>query len=349
MFLKITKNFLASCFPKIVANNSSLTRFDLPRSLAWVYDEYREKYGAKTDDFRADFFSMAGVFDNATRQMFPEIEKQLKLMGKDEDAGMVRVMSEGDLANNAMNNLLAANMSTERLMAWYRMERLVSEKKVGDNPYELKNGQLEGNVTRGADHEQNINSMSVPPGLTGIKNDLGQYFTQGALGALIAIMDQGTNEDLVREWLKEYGKKLPELPAIHRAGMLLTLIMGNWSLNDGQSDFVLKVLEASQERNDLVSVMDMVGQYDLMVQISLKGRTELTVLLQENYYPKTALNTIYSQVLKWENGQDIRDSGIQKIVIPMLKSRKKLDRKLIFDRLKKDGFSRLSEFLQRVI
>ncbi len=331
----------------LVAGMLAHIRFDLPRSLAWVYDEYREKYGAKTDDFRADFFSMAGVFDNATRQMFPEIEKQLKLMGKDEDALAVQLMSQGDLATGAMNNLIGANMSAERLHAWYRMERLVSEKKVGADPYQFENGQLEGNITRGENHLDEIQSIRLPPGLDGIKLDLMATLSRGAAGALGIVLDQNANEQVVNNFIKNHGKELEKLPTTHRADILLTLMRSDWPLNEAQSDFVLKVLEVSQDRNDLVVVMDMVGQYDLMIQIqSVKKSNEISVLLGETYYPKTSLNTVYSQLTKWSFQQAATSSRILQIMEPMFKTRSDTEQAELIRRSIKDQYSLLVKILR---
>ncbi len=127
----------------------------------------------------------------------------------------------------------------------------------------------------------------------------------------------------------------------------LTLMRSDWPLNEAQSDFVLKVLEVSQDRNDLVTVMDMVGQYDLMTQMSLKKQVEVSELLTREYYPKTALNTIYSQMLRWEKGQSISNSGIQSILKDMYKARIDKEQKQLIDRAVKDNFTQLSQILKR--
>jgi Family of unknown function (DUF5995)/Domain of unknown function (DUF4157) len=50
-------------------------RFDLPRAIAGVYNtHYAGIPGTSIDDFRADFFAMASVFDRAAADLNPEIE-----------------------------------------------------------------------------------------------------------------------------------------------------------------------------------------------------------------------------------------------------------------------------------
>ncbi|MVN88036.1 DUF4157 domain-containing protein [Deinococcus sp. HMF7620] len=61
----------------LVASMLAHIRFDLPRAEAWVAQGYQKAYGAKPADFRSDFFRMSGVFDNASRSMFKDIERLL--------------------------------------------------------------------------------------------------------------------------------------------------------------------------------------------------------------------------------------------------------------------------------
>lgn len=62
----------------LVASMLAHIRYDLPRAEAWVYNTHYKPKKAQIEDFRGDFFSMSGVFDNASREMFSVMEAQFK-------------------------------------------------------------------------------------------------------------------------------------------------------------------------------------------------------------------------------------------------------------------------------
>ncbi len=323
-------------------------RFDLPRSLAWVAKDYNEKYGSNMDDLQPDFFSMAGVFDNATRDMVPVIINELGRMGYAMDATTVKVMQSGNWMNLAMREGLNADMSTERLDAWDRAEALYRDGLPKD-PYELKNGKLEGNVTK-ADNDSSIRQMQpdwlrpddagIEPNLVGVVSrglsgaartgitDPLQDFTRGMQIAL----DINISDALIKVWKPEY-----------RARVLLEFVKGSRRLHEAAQFACLRILRLADE--DLTLVMDMVGAYDLLELMDGSLLNDVQILFGKKYYPETALNTIVSQIAKWlEKGTSERPKAE---IRALYTSKPASEKKLIRSRVKEQSGFDLESLLKR--
>jgi hypothetical protein len=134
----------------LVASMKAHIRFDLPRAEAWVFNSYYSQFpNAKLSDFRPDFMSMSGVFDNAAREMNDDMAKRL---------GVPVNLVPHLMQDTSMRQLFDADMATERADTWRRAEELVGNNLAGNDPYQLQNGQLTGNVTS-SDNQSGLNNL----------------------------------------------------------------------------------------------------------------------------------------------------------------------------------------------
>ncbi len=348
----------------LVSHMLAHIRFDLPRALAWTMQDYEKRFGAKPDDLKPDFFSMSGVFDNATRQMIPEMQTQLEKKGllSMVDQQLLKIMLDGNMLDYAMSNLLGADMRLERLEAWERMETMRSQNVIGQNPYRLVNGQLQGDITDGnyetglqrVGQSKDLNQSMKPSmdGLTVTKDeDLGELSTN-AYNAIKGIgtlsqADRIEDNDVGRVLSSMSEKQLRAMPVEARAHILIELGLGRtpelngiisqqpmeWT--DVTSKGVLKLLEASKDKGDLVLLMDMVGAFDVLKQMQGEERADARLFLKKYYYPDTALNTIYSQILKWDDWiNNEKQSRVE--INELLKSRVNIEKAELRTRFKND-------------
>jgi Family of unknown function (DUF5995) len=332
----------------LVAGMLAHIRFDLPRALAWVARDYHEKFDAKIHDLQHDFFSMSGVFDNATRDMVPTIITEMRRKGLNLDANMVRVMDWGNWMNLAMREGLNADMSTERLLAWERAVELYSdEKALPDDPYQLKNGQLQGNVTNG-NYDTGIRKMNdknLRPDDAEIRADSAEVIQRGLMGAFkMAVTDNV--EDAWRSLFymtQTDSKMLKNLMPTVRAKFLLDMIKGSRAFHPAAQEFALELLKTAPNDADLVLTMDIVGAYDLLELMSGSQQNDARQLLEQKYYPETALNTVVSQIVKWTEKASSR--FIKQQIGSLYKARTRGEKEILEKRLNTQFGVKISEYL----
>ncbi|WP_155298804.1 eCIS core domain-containing protein [Deinococcus kurensis] len=300
-------------------------RFDLPRAESWVAQSYQKAYGAKPSDFRADFFRMSGVFDNASRSMFADMKKLLpdKVGGA---AKAIDAMSYLNWTSGAMRHLLGADMSAERLETWRRMEMMVAQGKVPPNPYTLRDGRLVGNVA-GNVPGQNIAPLSqiqperMRPSMEGINATWGNRIVRGAEGAIGSQLD--TFESQVAQWQKTFNNPAAaaKTSVYDRAEILLTLIknpairiqpmpvpvIGALPVASGKDDvLIVSILKASFAKGDLHLLVNMVDAQTLISTLEDKNqrlRAE-TMLINGNYYETLGVMNATNQIEKWYEAGD---------------------------------------------
>jgi Family of unknown function (DUF5995) len=332
----------------LVAGMLAHIRFDLPRSLAWVAKDYNEKYGARMDDLQPDFFSMAGVFDNATRDMVPVIIEELGRMGYNLDAGMVKVMQQGNWMNLAMREGLNADMSTERLEAWERAVAL-SNGDLPKDPYELKNGKLEGNVTKGENDAvlKTMQPEALRPQDAEIKADTAGVIARGLQGvARMGVTDQFLDMNSAAFKMLAYPDHLlKDTPVEFKAREILFFIRGSRDLTGFPAIYIEKLLSLANETGQLVLLMDMVGAYDLLELIDDELGNKIRHLFARNYYPKTSLNTAVSQIIKWTEKGNAKAIKVQ--IQTLFESRDAKERKLITSKLLSDYGIKIGNYLEK--
>ncbi|RIH84645.1 hypothetical protein Mterra_01918 [Calidithermus terrae] len=299
----------------LVASMLAHIRFDLPRAEAWVFERYRDAYGARLEDFRPDFFAMGGVFDNATRQMFADIERLLRLMGTSFDVELAKLFKQGGLSEHAMRDLLGASMNRERLATWHRAERMVAEGKAGEDPYRLQNERLVGDVTRKDHLSGTVGAIGVNrPGLEGITNSnavdhvLG-YLKAGnnAIGSLLLdglddligglVGQASVSDEAIRSW--DFYKRSTLLMEFQKGEIAQAALLGSPGSPGLAQDFMLRIVEASRQIGDLVLLIDSVDAYSLVRLFDGERRERLERLLAREYYPKLTLMNAANQIAKW--------------------------------------------------
>jgi Family of unknown function (DUF5995) len=331
---------VAEMVMSLVSGMLAHIRFDLPRSLAWVGDRYKQQFGASMEDLKPDFFSMSGVFDNATRDMFEVIKQNLSA---DKLGGFgVDTLQSRNWTSTAMRNLIGADMSAERLVAWQRAVALQRTGESTSDPYQLVNGQLQGNVTRG-DYKPDWDDLpkNVQPGMEGIRYDLVGPYAQGLMGALEVTGIATLSEEIIFGWQLELEdpKKAASITTEQKAQMLLKLIEVQ-APTPRTPKLIMTILESSQKKGDLELLMNMVDAFDLISMASMFGlenRDKIEIFLLANYYPKLVIMNSANQIAKWKESDFSRAenrTSAQRIFVAQDKTAQSRLSKLLFDEYK---------------
>jgi hypothetical protein len=323
-------------------------RFDLPRALAWVMQDYNNKFGAKPTDLRSDFFSMSGVFDNATQQMFPLIQKALKanqetilgIIGEDD---AVQQVTDRNWIGMAMRTWLNADMNLERLEAWERAEIMFRTGMASNNPYTLNSSnQLQGNVTNG-NHQGMLGN--VQPSLNGIGNNTLPQLARGADG----VLRTGATDpmwDVVGGALSSTvsDAQIQGYSLLQASRIIFEFLKGGRLLPDTASDFIVRIIKGFEQKGGLVPLMDAVNAHDVLEQMGEGIQKTTSEYLRKNYYPNTTFNTVYSQILRWiANPTSI---GRSRSIRHLYESRNSADRILIEKRLQEAGFPTIQSLIK---
>lgn len=258
-------------------------RFDLPRAEAWVFQSYYSKMPTvKIQNFRKDFMSMSGVFENAGREMMPEIRE--KTSGSGLGTRMPKSVDDA-----FMEKWFGAEMGAERADTWNRTEQLVEKGLANDDPYSFNGDRLTGNVT-GKDHVG---------GLKKLTNNLVPNMNHPAT-IISQFSDESDTE--IREKVEKLSKdELSNLPTIIKVVYIIRLSKGTTGDDDEQA--ILKILYASIKSNDLVEVIDGADAYKMMNSIDFAEAVELRKILILYYYSKTAFQTALRLIIVSMEGE----------------------------------------------
>ena len=251
-------------------------RYDLPRAEAWVFNNYYSHFPeAKLDNFRTDFMSMSGVFDNAAQEMNGDMVKKLGIP----DSVMTQLMPQ--LVQDASMRLwFNADMATERADTWQRAEELVSSGKPANDPYRLENGKLEGDVTQ-SDNLSGLNNLPTKSLRPETDKPAEMY-----------------HDDEVRSMTRA---QITAAPTTQKIRMIRGLFSGYTGGDDERT--ILTILDVSRGTGDLVTVIDGADAWDLTYATDGKEYGQLRNIFFNEYYDKTAQNTALRLIRKCMDGE----------------------------------------------
>jgi hypothetical protein len=256
----------------LVSSMQAHIRYDLPRAEAWVFNSFYSGFPeARLGDFRADFMSMSGVFDDAARRMNTEMADRIGLP--------VDLMPQL-MQDTTMRYMFDADMSTERADTWRRAEMLVSEGQAGTNPYGREGS---GDVTS-SDNTSGVGRIS-DPNLRPTMDSSAELPDDDAVVSSVSSMTDA---------------QIAVLPATERVRMLRGLHRGATIGSDETT--VLRILNASSGA-DLVPIVDGADAWDMMYALDGGNATRLRTFFQAQYYGQTAGATAYRLIRKCLDGE----------------------------------------------
>jgi Domain of unknown function (DUF4157)/Family of unknown function (DUF5995) len=260
----------------LVASMKAHIRFDLPRAEAWVFNNYYSQFpNAKLNDFRPDFMSMSGVFDNAAREMNKDMANRL---------GLPVDMMPQLMQDTSMRQLFDADMATERVDTWRRAEELVSSGKAGTDPYKFDNGKLSGNVTE-SDNLVGLNNLPTEALRPNMEN---------------SAVSKSDSE--IRADIKSMSDSdIALIPATQKVQMIRRLLKG-WTGGEDETT-ILRMLNASKTSGDLAVLIDGSDAWDMMYAIDGANAKTLREFFRDNYYGKTGQQTALRLIRKCLDGE----------------------------------------------
>jgi Family of unknown function (DUF5995) len=275
MALATIMQLVLGAVKSLVSSMQAHIRFDLPRAEAWVFNTYYSQFpNAKLNDFRPDFMSMSGVFDNATRSMNEEMAKRLGLP--------VDIVPEL-IQDISMRHLFDADMATERADTWRRAEELV-DNLGGNNPYQLENDQLTGNITS-SDNLSGLNNLPTEALRPTMENSAPSQSDREIRNYLANLLDS----DIAR------------IPATEKVQMIRRLLKG-WTGGEDETT-ILRMLNASRNSGDLGVIIDGSDAWDLMYAIDGANTKKLREFFKDNYYGETGQQTAWRLMRKCLDGK----------------------------------------------
>jgi hypothetical protein len=260
----------------LVASMKAHIRFDLPRAEAWVFNNYYSQFpNAKLNDFRPDFMSMSGVFDNAAREMNEDMANRL---------GLPVDMMPQLMQDTSMRQLFDADMATERADTWRRAEELVDNNLAGNDPYQLQNGQLTGNVTS----SDNLSGLNNLP-------------TEGLRPTMENSAPSQSDTEIRNSLANMSDSDIARIPATQKVQMIRRLLKG-WTGGEDETT-ILRMLNVSKTSGDLAVVIDGSDAWDMMYAIDGANAKKLREFFRDNYYGKTGQQTALRLIRKCLDGE----------------------------------------------
>ena len=344
---KINEYTIFGAIYSLVSHMLAHIRYDLPRAEAWVFQSNYQAQtpSAKIEDFRADFFSMSGVFDNATHEMFGVMQTQFEKMGSGLAKTFAQLTRENSLGDDFMRDFLGANMGDERLATWLRAEMLVKENKAGADPYKYvagkgnKAGALVGDVTKVNHLTGTVNALSPAqrPNLGGIRNsslvDMAQNWGEGIRGAQIAAGDFGADSILaglgllmnnpteVAQW--PWDKKVKAILALmgHQSLTVVAALLLNKSSSQQfqplaaplAQSYVVRIVRAAHAAGQLNLVVGACDAFSILRMLDEGRRAQIRQIFEQEYYPKIGLSNGLNQCLKWIEFEGRSSQGAKSI------------------------------------
>ena len=247
-------------------------RWDLPRAEAWVFNQYYASHsGVAMGDFQTDFMSMAGVFDNAGRQMQDDMAEKLGI-----PVNLMPALAQ----DTSMRHLFDADMATERADTWRRAQ--IIQPGSGTGPYTGEAGAMTGDVTTGP-NTRAVDTLT-PPHLRPNMDDSSRRPRRRVVPA-------------PRLRQRDPGRDHPPRPAglashsaVERVQMIRGLLVGGTYGDDENA--ILTVLGASLDAGDLVVVIDAADAWDLAYAFDGEEYTKLREqYFLRHYYARTVQQT----------------------------------------------------------
>jgi hypothetical protein len=256
-------------------------RWDLPRAEAWVFNQYYASHsGVAMTDFQTDFMSMAGVFDNAGRQMQDDMAEKLGI-----PVNLMPVLAQ----DTSMRHLFDADMATERADTWRRAQ--IIQPRSGSGPY---SGDMSGDVTSGP-NTRAVDTLT-PPHLRPNMDD------SSAVRADTSFLHLGS-DNAIRDEIDRLGRSgLATHSAVERVQMIRGLLVGGTYGDDENA--ILTVLGASLDAGDLVVVIDAADAWDLAYAFDGEEYTTLREqYFLRHYYARTVQQTAQRLIRKCLDGE----------------------------------------------
>ncbi|MEM7039108.1 MAG: DUF5995 family protein, partial [Bacteroidota bacterium] len=248
-------------------------RFDLPRCEAWVFNSYYSHLpGVKIQDFKEDFMSMAGIFDDAGDRMNAVIYEYASwYFGK-----WMMSITPKMMEQIVMSYYHDADMGAERADAWKRAEMLVDDGLAGDDPYKITGDTISGDVTTD-DNESNIGKLDE--GMAPSMDDNSPLFDDNDARAAL----KNATQTEIQSW--SVGKRIR---------MMVGMLTGSTTNDDENS--ILKLMENSKDA--LVTIVDGANAWNLLFAMDGAQYTTARQLLLDHYYAKTGEGTLINLLKK---------------------------------------------------
>jgi hypothetical protein len=258
----------------LVASMQAHIRFDLPRAIAWVFNQYYASMpGVQLGDFQHDYMSMIGIFDRAGAKMNEEIA---------DHAGVPVDMMPRILQDTSMAYWFEAHMGAERADAWARAEELVDLGLAGEGPYEDTEEGLSGDVTE----EDNLSGVqALPPALRPLMEDPSEEW----------------DDNRAREVAEAESGALDQRSTTDRIRMIVSLCRGI-TLNADEAT-IIAVLEASETAGDLVTVVDGAGAWDILFAADFSDHTTIRRMFRDSYYGSTSQSVALTLIRRCMDGE----------------------------------------------
>lgn len=347
----------------LVAQMLAHIRYDLPRAEAWIFDSYYSYGGVSIDDFRIDFFSMSGIFDNSTRKMMSVIKEEFDAAGYDVSKQLTMYMDQQALGDDMMRDFMGANMSVERLDTWSRAEDLLDMDGRGKDPYKYvkgargKPGKLEGDITRDDLISNTVNASADKekhPSLYGIKS---KGKIRKSIENFVNFIDSSSDgfQDMKKGFqCREVGNgKIENLSWEIRSRLILNIMKGE-SLDaavkipgerafgghattaESAQECVVRILSLTKDMNDLRLVVGACDAYSILRMLDGKEREKVEKIFCDKIYPHMDVLNAVNQCLKWID----KDGADSEEALKVYKSIQKKDKNSaykILKELKKQG------------
>jgi hypothetical protein len=280
-------------------------RYDLSRSVAWVYQShYSQMEDAQVGQFGADFMAMTGIFDRAAVKMNTEIANLHHLPAN------IMPRTSQDLA---MAKWFSADMATERALTWERAEQLVEEGLVGTDPYQdTEDGHLLGDIT-GQDNMSNLQQLSdarLRPTMDASSNFTGQDATAQGY-----IFGDSQGRDEIASMSDAEVKKM----SFARRAQIIRRCMTGLAFN-ADEDTVLRVLRCSLAAGDLVATVDAANAYDILVSTDFSQYNKIRALFQRSYYAQMVQANALTYIRRCMDGMTTEFQ--QDMIVDILYARK---------------------------
>jgi hypothetical protein len=259
----------------LVSSMQAHIRFDLPRAESWVFNNfYSHMPGVQISDFRSDFMSMSGVFDQAAASMNGDMAERL---------GLPVDLAPRLLQDTAMSLWFDADMGTERADTWRRAEILNDDGSGGSGPYAYDSaGGLGGDVTT---------SDNLAP-----INDLSEEALRPSMDSSASDID----DDEARDRLTPMsGTAIAAIPLTDKVRLIRAMLSGSCT-NDDETQ-ILRVLQNAG--GGLATVVDGTNAWDLLYKMNGDEYHTCRSLLRTRYYPLTSQNEALRLVRQCIDGE----------------------------------------------
>jgi hypothetical protein len=287
----------------LVAGMQAHIRYDLPRAENWVFSSYYASVpGIRQEDFRPDFFNMAGVFDEAGRRMNADMAARLHIP--------VHAVPQM-LQDLGMRYYFDADMVTERADTWRRAEELGG--RATRDPYRIQEAGVGGSSVTETDNLAGLRSLPT----AGLRP---------SMSSSAAVPD---DEDVRARLGGLSPSAVASLPAMERVAMLRGLLRG--ATLDDDEEAILRILRGSRSAGDLPLVVDAVDPWDLLFAVDGEEYDSLRDVLRGSYYPAVEYQTAQRIVVRCIDGDTA--GWEERMIVDLIEARPRTERRRLLEHL----------------